>query len=227
VYKRQILATLTAAFFFTGTVIKWDQESLEALEHNIAIGKLLGGIGFWFSDTFGSVPLLGRLYVVHIALLPAVFTLVVAAHLLLVKRHGMAPSPFRRGVESEPTEPFTQHLIRLGAFALVLVGVVAIVAALFPPAHGPAPIEGIEVTKPPWPLLWLYPLENVVGLNGILYGTIALLAILFLVPVLDRGSERAPLKRIPFMIGAAIVVGTIFVLIIIAKTTGVVSHLGM
>jgi len=36
------LAGITAALFFTGTVLKWDQESLEALEHNIEIGKLLG-----------------------------------------------------------------------------------------------------------------------------------------------------------------------------------------
>src|SRR6266542_2046793 len=90
------LAGITAGLFFSGSVLKWDQESLEALEHNIEVGKLLGRFGFWFSDTFGGLALLTRLYVVHISILPALFTLAVVVHLLLVKRHGMAPSPFRR-----------------------------------------------------------------------------------------------------------------------------------
>lgn len=87
------LAALTAGLFFTGSVVKWDQESLEALGHNVEVGKLLGRFGFWFSDKFGGTPLLTRLFIVHIAVLPALFTLVVAAHLMLVKYHGMAPSP--------------------------------------------------------------------------------------------------------------------------------------
>lgn len=59
-----VLAALTAGLFFTGSVLKWDQESLEALEHNIEVGKLLGRFGFWFAPTFGGIPLLTRLYVV-------------------------------------------------------------------------------------------------------------------------------------------------------------------
>jgi hypothetical protein len=105
-----VLAGITAGLFFTGSVLKWDQESLEALEHNIEVGKLLGRFGFWFSDTFGGIALLTRLYVVHISILPTLFTLAVVAHLLLVKRHGMTPSPFRRQVAKDtgpqPTRPF-------------------------------------------------------------------------------------------------------------------------
>lgn len=97
------LAGFTAIFFFSGTVLK-DQESLEALEHNIEIGRLLGRFGYWLSPEFGGIPLLHRLYTLHISILPAIFFLVVAAHLLLVKRHGMAPSPFRKGPVSEPSE---------------------------------------------------------------------------------------------------------------------------
>src|SRR6266511_5130913 len=164
-----ILAATTAGLFFTGTVIKWDQESIEALDHNTEIGKLLGRFGFWFSPTFGGIPLLTRLYVVHIAILPAVLTLMLAAHFLLVKRHGMAPSPFRKGPQPEPSEPFSKHLLRLGGFALILIGVLPALAVLLPPPHGPSPVEGIEVTKPPWPLLWVYPIENWVGVSGILW----------------------------------------------------------
>jgi len=222
-----ILAGITATLFFTGTVLKWDQESLEALEHNIEIGKLLGRFGFWFSPTFGGVPLLTRLYVVHIAVLPFLFTLVVAVHLLLVKRLGMAPSPFRKGPEPEPTRPFTKHLAELGALALILIGVLAILAVLAPPPHGAAPIEGIEVTKPPWPMLWVYPIEDWVGVSGILWATLAIFLALFLVPFVDRSPERSPRRRVPMMIAAGLVVATVIGLIVYAAVQPVASHIGM
>lgn len=222
-----VLAGLTAGLFFTGTVLKWDQESLEALEHNIEIGKLLGRFGFWFSPSFGGIPLLTRLYVVHIAVLPALLTLMLAAHFLLVKRHGMAPSPFRKGPQPEPTEPFSKHLLRLGGFALILIGVLAALAVLLPPPHGPSPVEGIEVTKPPWPMLWVYPIENWVGVSGILWATVAIFAVLLLVPLVDRSPDQAPTKRLPVMIGGGLVVATIIALIVYAALTPVASHIGM
>lgn len=222
-----ILAGITATLFFTGTVLKWDQESLEALEHNIEIGRLLGRFGFWFSPSFGGIPFLTRLYVVHIAVLPFLFTMVVTVHLLLVKRLRMAPSPFRKGPEPEPTRPFTRHLAELGALALILIGVLTILAVLAPPAHGPAPIEGIEITKPPWPMLWVYPIEDWVGVAGILWATLAIFLALFLVPLVDRTPERSPRKRLPMMIAAGLVVGSVVTLIIYAAVQPVASHIGM
>jgi quinol-cytochrome oxidoreductase complex cytochrome b subunit len=221
-----VLAGITALLFFTGTVMKWDQESLEALEHNIEIGKLLGRFGFWFSPTFGT-PLLTRLFVVHIAVLPFLFVIVVAVHLMLVKRLKMAPSPFRKGPEPEPTRPFTKHLAELGALALVLIGILTILAVLAPPPHGAAPIEGIEITKPPWPMLWVYPIEDWVGVAGILWATAAIFLVLFIVPLVDRSPDRSPRKRLPFMIAAGVIVVLIVGLIVYAAVQPVASHIGM
>lgn len=220
-----LLAGLVAMFFFTGTVLKWDQEALEALEHNSEVAGLLGRFGFWLSPEFGGVPILTRLYTLHIAILPALFFLLVAAHLLLVKRHGMAPSPFRHGSEPEPTEPFSRHLGRLSGFALILIGVVTVLSVLSPPGHGPAAVEGIEVTKPPWPLLWLYPIENWVGVSGILWATLAVFAALLIVPFVDRGSERHPRRRLAVVIPAAVLAATVLGLIIYAAVSPVAEHL--
>jgi quinol-cytochrome oxidoreductase complex cytochrome b subunit len=221
-----LLAAITAALFFTGTVVKWDQEALEALEHNEAVGKLLGRFGFWFSSDFSGIPLLGRLYVVHIAVLPALFGLVVAVHLLLVKYHRMAPSPFRHGPEPEPTEPFTRHLARLGGYGLVVLAVLTVLAVLAPPGLDHAPIAGIEVTKPAWPMLWVYPIENWVGVSGILWATIAIFVALLLVPVVDRSPERHPRRRLPMMIAAGTLVVVMLSLIVYAAVQPVATHLG-
>ncbi len=220
-----LLAGMVAAFYFSGTVLKWDQEALEALEHNIEAGRLLGRLGFWFSPEFGGLPLLQRLYTVHIAILPAVFFLAVTVHLLLVKRHGMARSPFRHGPEPEPTEPFHRHLARLGGFGLLLVAVLTVLAVLAPPGHGPAAVEGIEVTKPPWPLLWLYPLENWVGVSGILWATLAVFAALLAVPFVDRTPQRHPRRRLLVVIAVALVVVLVVALIVYGAVTPVTTHL--
>ena len=221
-----ILAGATAMFFFTGTVMKWDQESFEALQHNVALGKLMGGLGFWFSPNFGGIPLLHRLYSLHVTLLPSAFAFLVLVHLLLVKRHGMAPSPFRKGPLPEPTAKFSRHLSHLLAFSLVLVGLVTLLALLVPPGHGPAPVAGIEVTKPAWPLLWIYPVENWVGISGILWATVAMFTALLIVPFVDRGEERNPRRRLKIVIPAAILAIGVISLIIYAAVQPVASHIG-
>lgn len=220
------LAGITATFFFSGTVLKWDQESIEALGHNTEIANLMGRLGYFLTPQFGGVPLLHRLYTLHIAILPATFFLVVGVHLLLVKRHGMSPSPFRTGPVPEPTERFSRHLLRLGGFALILVGIVTVLAVVAPPVHGPIPVAAIEVSKPPWPMLWVYPIENWVGVSGILWATIAIFAALLIVPFVDRGQERHPLRRLRVVIPAAVVVATVVGLIVYAAIAPVASHLG-
>jgi len=220
------LAGITALFFFSGTVLKWDQESFEALQHNIEIGTLLGRLGFWFSPSFGGIPLLHRLYSVHVTILPALFAFVVLVHLLLVKRLGMARSPFRKGPQPEPMARFSRHLAHLGAFSLILIGVVTLLALLAPPPHGPAPVAGIEITKPPWPLLWIYPIEDWVGISGILWASIAIFVALLIVPFVDRSDERDPRRRLWVVVPAAIVVVTIVGMIVYAAVQPVAIHIG-
>ena len=222
------LAAITAGLFFTGTVVKWDQEALEALDHNVEIGKLFGRFGFWFSSDYHGISFLTRLFVVHIAVLPALFLLVIAAHLMLVKYHGMAPSPFRHDDgRPEPSEHFTRHLARLAGYGLILLAVLFVLAALVPPGLGHAPVAGIEVTKPAWPLLWVYPIEDWVGVSGILWAAVAIFVLLLAVPILDRGPERAPRRRLPMMIGATLVVGAIVALTLYGAFETVASHIGM
>lgn len=85
-----LLATMLA-LFFTGTVLRWDQEGIEALEHNIGFAALVGVFGGWFSPTFSRhVPLLTRLFMAHVSLLPMLMFMLLAGHIYLVRQHGIS-----------------------------------------------------------------------------------------------------------------------------------------
>ena len=217
---------LVISAIFTGTVIKWDQEGFEALAHNLEVGRLLGGAGFWFSAEFSAdLPLIVRLYVAHVAIIPGLILGLLAVHFFLVKRHGISPHPAIPDAPTEPREPFTHHLRRLGAFGLALVGGLVVLAALFPPRLGPTPVEGIEVTRPLWMFWWLFTLENWWGLKAILWGTVALFVLLLAVPFVDRRPERRWRKRPVALGAAAAVLLAMIVLTYVTATTSAVEHL--
>jgi ubiquinol-cytochrome c reductase cytochrome b subunit len=186
-----LLVSLVGGFIFTGTVLKWDQEGYEALEHNLWAVEKLGAIGKIFSSEFSRLNILGRIYTVHISILPILTLTLLSVHLSLIKIHGISPLP--SGGE-EGMVDFTSHikkLIKYGLFALLIISILAL--TIEPPFGGP-PVEGLEITKPPWMFLWLYSLENIWVYFLIIAPNIILL-ILFLLPFIDRGGSIKPGER--------------------------------
>jgi quinol-cytochrome oxidoreductase complex cytochrome b subunit len=132
-----LLATMLA-FFFTGTVLRWDQEAIEALEHNVAFAQLLGVFGGWFSPTFaGHIPLLTRLYMAHVSLLPLILFILFSGHLYLVRQHGFSPHP-GGPTASQSRYTFAHHLIRAGGYGCIILGLALTLAVLLPPGEGAA-----------------------------------------------------------------------------------------
>ena len=218
------LLAITVGLFFTGTVLKWDQEGFEALEHNTAIGELLGGLGHWFAHAFAeNVPLLLRLYIAHVSILPGLLILLLGAHFWLIKKHGISPRP---GVSPGGVLPFSSHLKHLGKYALVFVGIVLALAVLLPPTVGPAPVEGIEVTKPPWLFLPLFAFENWIGIPGLFWATVVFFTLLVLVPFLDRSPEVLVRRRPAATIAAVVVMVALVALGILAWVTPGAQHVG-
>jgi quinol-cytochrome oxidoreductase complex cytochrome b subunit len=214
---------LVVGALFTGTTLKWDQEGFEALAHNTELGELLGGLGFWFTpEVAENVPILTRLNNAHVVIIPGLIVVLLTLHALLVKRHGISPHPAIPPTVTERTEPFTHHLRRVTAFGLVLVGLLGVLAVLLPPKIGPTPVEGIEVTKPPWPFWWLYTLENWFGLPAIGWGVGVLFALLVLPPFLDRSPRRSWRDRpvaiaLTVLVIVALVVLTVLINVITAE----------
>ncbi len=229
-----LLFFLTAGLLFTGTVLKQDQEAVEAFAHNKEIADIFGFLGFWFSSDFThNVSVVTRLYIAHVSILPVMVAVVMAVHMLLIKRQRMAPLPWGTPAEiaarekSEPEVTFSSHLAHIAKWGVVLLGVALLLAGLAPAALGPAGVEGIEITKPPWYFLWLYPWEDWIGLQA-LYILPGLLALgLLAIPFVDRSKERDPRRRRVWMALGTVVILAWVGLTIYGAVTVPVSHTGM
>ena len=229
-----ILFLLAAGLLFSGTVLKQDQESIEALGHNNEIAKIFGFAGFWFSSDFtNNVSIVTRLYVAHVSILPMFVGAVLVVHMLLIKRHKISPLPFGTAEEvqarelTEHTKTFTSHMRHIGLWSLVLLGAVLLLAGLSPAALGPAGIDGIEITKPPWYFLWLYPFEDWIGLKALYIIPGILVAALLAIPFVDRSIERDPRRRRIWIALGAVVLLAWVGLTIYGHVTVPVSHTSM
>ncbi len=114
--------------------------------------------------------------------------------------------------EKQKSVTFSSHVVRVTIAAVVMiVAITALVLASGPPVRlaspssspltwlspplGERPVEGIEITKPPWYFLWLFLLEETFGVRALLYAWTGLFVALALVPFIDRGPFREPRKR--------------------------------
>ncbi len=235
------LLTLTMALFFTGTVLKWDQEAYEALAHNEEVGKMLGALGSLATGEFTrSVPLLTRLYVVHVSILPALLGLFLLLHLFLVKHHGISPLPGQpemkpgiaersgdsMGVVPVQTSTFNLHLRKMLGYGFLLTAIAAILALALPAALGPTITQGVEMTKPPWLFWWLYAFENWWGIKALFWGAVAAPLLLALIPFLDRSPSRKPRERRWFIGAAAVVIAVLVSLTLYVALSPVAQHIG-
>ena len=228
-----LLFLVAGGLLYSGTMLKADQEAVEALEHNNEIADLFGAIGFWFTSEFtDSVPQLTRLYIAHVSILPLVLAIVLAVHMLLIKRHRLAPEPWgtadevRARERREHTVPFTTHLAHIGMWTLVVVGVVLLLAAFAPANLGAAGVEGIEITKPPWYFMWLYPFENWFGLSPLWVLPGALSVGLLALPFVDRSAERDPRRRRMWIILGMLVVAAVLAFTIYGAVESPGAHIG-
>lgn len=223
------LLGITIGFVFTGTVLRWDQESWEALQHNTEIGDLFGNLGTWFTSEFtGSTPILTRLYITHISLLPVLLLLLLVVHFFLIKKHGIAPLPAQadRGEAPGGVLPkerqsgrYSEHLKKMLGYGLILLALAGILTTFVPPDIGEVADPSLEITKPPFMFYWLYAFEGPFGVSGILYAGVIFFGLLALVPFADRSPWRSARKRrIVLAVGALIVLAIVALSIYVWQT---------
>lgn len=220
---------------FTGTILRWDQEAYEAMVHNMELAELLGSFGGFFASGFAtSASMLVRLYVAHVSLVPLLLVLLLIAHFLLIKHHGISPTPAQADAGLAPGgrlpeeltgARYTTHLRIMAGYGLALLGLVGALAVIFPQPIGPGPDPTMEVTKPPFVFFWLYAFEDWFGIRGILYAAVGFFGLLALVPWLDRERARRLWRR-PAMLGLGVVLLVIVIgLSLLVAFAPVAKHL--
>lgn len=196
-----VLLGITIAFFFTGTILKWDQESYQGSLENEEISHFLGPFGLPLSpDLAPNVAILARMYAIHVAILPIAIGVIVLGHLFYVHHFNISSLPWRKkprtDEKEEPRAPFTKHVIGILKYGLVMLVILAFLAVAFPAPLGPAPVQGIEdATFPLWPLLPLTAVDDLIGLWWIIPATIVPFIFLLAVPFIDRSEETDPRRR--------------------------------
>lgn len=218
------LFIVTAAFFLSGSIVKWDQEGFEAYQHLVESTEKIPLIGSVLASGFKGATALMRVFAVHTLVLPVLLVVFLVPHLALMKLNGLSPLP---GNSSGRVSSFFVHLKKVLGFSMIIYGVVAFLAAQFPPALLPAPYMGIELTKPPWILLFLYPLENWIGLLALFIVPLIVLAGLIAIPLVDRRQEINSTVRKVIVWGWIFAVAVIVFLTIYGSTVPLVSHFGM
>jgi quinol-cytochrome oxidoreductase complex cytochrome b subunit len=169
--------------------------------------------------------------VAHIFILPALGTLLLIAHFLLVKRHGISSLPAEAdlAVDGGPTpakggSTFAAHLVRMAGFGLLMLAAATVLTLIWPAGLGPRPVPGVEETKPPWMFLPFYPFEDWFGLAALLWVPAILFGGLALVPFVDRSPYRSATRRRALIIVGAIMAIALVALVVYAFVTVPQAH---
>jgi len=223
------LLVLAYTWTFTGTVIKWDQEAVEALAHNTEVAEGIAALGYLSLPQLAHVPILTGLYSAHVTLTPAVVLVVLGLHLLLIRTLGISSPKIRSkdesGISQGEMVPFSSHLKRMLGFGLLLALVVGIISLLVPAPLGMRGIEGVEISKPPWYLLWIFPLEDAFGIGVVPYVIGIFVLLLVAVPFIDRKDDTDPRRRPLMIAGLFIILGIFISLMVIGALTPIVQHI--
>jgi cytochrome b6 len=206
-----LLLLLMLAFGFSGYLLPWNELAFFATKVGTGIaGSVPFAGGFLVRFLRGGDEVSGatltRFYGFHVAVLPAVMTVLLALHLLLVQRQGMSvPLGVERAVRrGEPLRrmPFFPNYVLRDVLAwYVALALLAALAAFYPwelgrkvDAFAPVP-PGI---RPEWYFLAMFQTlkllpNHIFGLEGETVGVVAFggaAALLLLVPFLDRRAAR-------------------------------------
>ncbi len=218
-----VLLLITAAFIFTGSVIKMDQEGYEAYGHIVEATELIpffgGALAALIKGSFAVI----RLAAGHELIMPALLIVFLVPHLVLMKLNGLSPLP---GRENGRTTTFFAHLKRVILFSLVIYGAMAFLAAQFPPELYPGPYSGVEMTKPPWLFLPLYTLEDWFGLYPLLIAPVLVVAGLIVIPFIDVKKDHDSIMRRVIVWGYVGIVAVAIFMILYAGLTPPVKHMG-
>ncbi len=222
-----LLFFMSLAFGFSGYLLPWNELAYFATK-----------VG---TDIAGSVPLIGgpimellrggeqvsgatlsRFFGFHVALFPAIFTVLLAIHLIMVQKQGMSTPIGHENEEEQRTIPFFPNFfLRDVLLWLIVLNILAILAVFFPwelgekaDAFAAAP-AGI---LPEWYFLFMFQVlkllpSHVLFFEGEVFGVLMFgtaMTLWIFIPFFDRKSQRGQEGRLFSFIGIGVIMFILF-----------------
>ena len=229
-----ILLFLSIGFGFSGYLLPWNELAFFATKVGTEIAGVVPVIGHFTlrflrggDDVTGAT--LTRFFGFHVAVLPAITTVVLGIHLLLVQMHGMSTPPKLDETEVKKMKFVPNFLLRDLIGWILVIGLLAALAAIFPwelghkaDAFAPAP-AGI---KPEWYFLFMFQTlkylpAKVLFIDGEVLGILTFSLgglLLFLVPFINKTPGHGTRKRV-FQIAGIFVLVFMVVMTIVGYLT--------
>jgi cytochrome b6 len=216
-----LLLLLAVGFGFSGYLLPWNKLAFFATKVGTEIAGVVPLVGRPIlrflrggDDVTGAT--LTRFFGFHVAVLPAITTVILVTHLILVQMHGMSVPPGLEGKNLKKMKFFPGFFLRDLIGWVLAIGALAALAALFPwelgekaDAFAPAP-AGI---RPEWYFLFMFETlkripAKVLWFDGEVLGILAFGLgglIWFILPFLD--DLKKPRRKLLFtLIGVFVVV---------------------
>ncbi len=191
--------------FFPGMTLAMTQEGFEGLSES---NRVLRAFGIRIYPDGG----IYVYYFIHVMLAPVLILLLFTAHALYIRIHKITSLPgHEEEAESGPKSTFFHHMKIALIYWAVLFVILAVLAIVFPREVPPKPIEGVEVTLPPWifnPTITFETLFQDPVITGMPMAIAFLL--LFLVPIIDRDPNRNPLENKKQLLNIGIILFIVF-----------------
>jgi len=220
-----LLLVLGLGFGFSGYLLPWNELSYFATRVGTDVAGAVPGIGGLVlrimragDDVTGAT--LTRFYGIHVAVLPAVFSVLLGLHLALVQAQGMSVPPAQEKLppaQRRYLNFFPNFVLRDVMLWLLMLNIIALLAVLFPwelgskaDALAPAP-AGI---RPEWYFMFMFKTlkvlpAHVLFLEGEVLGILAFTAgglAWFFMPLIDRPARRGEISRTINGLGVAVIV---------------------
>jgi ubiquinol-cytochrome c reductase cytochrome b subunit len=191
-----VLLLLTLAYGLTGYLLPWDNRAYWGTVVATKIAASAPFAGPYLTRLLGSESDIGvvtfaRFYALHVLLLPPATTMLIAFHIYLVRKHGVAPAAQETAPKKKfyPEQVFKDTVAIFIAFAILFTMAVTVRVPLERLAD---PTDTSYIPRPDWYFLFLFQtlkfFEGSLEVVGsIILPTLAIAGLL-LVPFIDRAA---------------------------------------
>ncbi|MDO8520873.1 MAG: cytochrome b N-terminal domain-containing protein [bacterium] len=210
-----------------GTFLRGDHESLEAYSHFfLGVTGVVGGYFPFISvitDFFSGHVALFRFYIFHAIVIPFGILSLVVLHGLFAPTFRALLAPWKKatdaaihgesaaeGLTPRPGLLALPSVRKLGMLFSGAIVAIVVLSLTLPAPFLTEPTAGIELTKPPWWLLWVYALENVWGLTPLAIAPPLLFGIYAIIPLLTKDRQGADLGVYLYLTTIAVLIALSF-----------------